>query len=268
MINLRRLVDLLPQYFRDNDSYKDSNGEGILERLLTIFGDYFKDEIQTPIDGILNVIDVETTDPRLLNFLWELMGAVPYAYGVMMSNNSWKTYSPESPNDPGSWSEVSSSEFPLPDSRNLLKFVTSIYKKKGTLDFYPLLLSFYGYECTVKDESGDYLDPTPADRASEYIPLYDDEEMLYDDGVTYDISKVNCLKCRRIELTIVTGHSIDEAFKARLQILINKYRPVYVRPIFFENYIQPAEIPVLSRVFVSETDTPQGLPLPLPITLN
>ena len=267
MINLRELIDLLPQYFKDNDSYKDANGKGILERFLSIFGDYFKDEIQPEVDDILNTIDIGTTDPKLLNFIWELMGAVPYAYGVMMSNTSWNTYSPEAPNDPANWNEVTSTEYPLPDFRNLLKYIIPIYKKRGTLDFFPLLLSFYGYETTIVDETGDYNNPTPVSVDPEYTPLFDNG-LLYDDDVTYDISRFNCLKCRRVEIHIVTGHPITEEFKTRIQILVNKYRPVYVKPIFFESYIQPAEIPVSSRIFVSETDSPSGLPLTLPITLN
>lgn len=267
MINLRELILLLPRYFKDNDSYKDSNDKGILERFLSIFGDYLKDEIQPNIDNVTDLIDVENTDPKLLNFIWELMGAVPYAYGVMMSNSAWNTYLPELPNDPSSWKEIATTDYPRADFRNLLKYVIPIFKARGTLDFYPLLLSFYGYECTVVDESGDYTNPVPSYPNVEYPPEYD-TDLRYDDNVTYDITKPNCLRCRRIELYITTNHPITEAFKYRLQILINKYRPIYVRPVLFENYLgSPDQVSVLSRVFVSE-GTPSGLPLTLPITLS
>lgn len=34
MIDLNNLIDLLPYYYKDNDSYKDANGIGLLDSYL------------------------------------------------------------------------------------------------------------------------------------------------------------------------------------------------------------------------------------------
>jgi hypothetical protein len=263
MINLKDLISLLPLYFKDNDTYKDNEDKGILERFLSIFGDYFKDDIQPDIDTMIGIIDIEDTDPKFINFIWELFGAVPYAYGVMMSNAAWNTYNPRGPNDISSWKEITTEQNPRPDFRKLLKYIIPLYKVKGTLDFYPLLLSFFGYDCKVVDSTGDYDNPDPIIPSREYIPRYD-TGVKYDTDLTYDLAEESCLKCKDIELYITTHHTITPEFKNLLTKLLNKYRPIYISPLIFEaSHIQPGS----SRVRVYE-DTIEGFPLVLPTQLN
>ena len=45
MIDIRHLIDFLPWYYKDKDTYK-VNDKGILERFLEICGDYFTDNIK------------------------------------------------------------------------------------------------------------------------------------------------------------------------------------------------------------------------------
>src|ERR1019366_6410421 len=98
MINLRSIIDLFPTFYKDNDTYKDSNDEGILERFLQVCGNYFQDQVIPDIDNIMNLIDIDNTDPIYLNYIWELFGSIPYAYGTIINQRLWETYSKISSN--------------------------------------------------------------------------------------------------------------------------------------------------------------------------
>ena len=78
MINLKNLIDFLPFEFKEQDTYK-VDGKGILERFLEICGNYFQEDITKDIDNILDIIDIDKTQQRYLNYLWEFLGALPFA---------------------------------------------------------------------------------------------------------------------------------------------------------------------------------------------
>lgn len=52
MIDIKHLIDYLPFYYKSKDTYKDDNGQGILEKLLEICGTYFQDNIKAEIDSL------------------------------------------------------------------------------------------------------------------------------------------------------------------------------------------------------------------------
>ena len=49
----------LPHYFKENDSYKDVNNEGLLERYLEIFCAEIDTEVSPYIDELLDITDAE-----------------------------------------------------------------------------------------------------------------------------------------------------------------------------------------------------------------
>ena len=53
-------MDLLPYYFKEQDTYK-VNGKGLLERYLDIFGAYFDNQVVRDISTLDDVIDIYKT---------------------------------------------------------------------------------------------------------------------------------------------------------------------------------------------------------------
>ena len=58
-MNLRNLINQLPFYFKEADTYKNSNGEGLLERYLQIFGKYLEDDLKPSIESMREYISVD-----------------------------------------------------------------------------------------------------------------------------------------------------------------------------------------------------------------
>lgn len=95
-MNLRNLIYQLPFYFKEADTYKNSNGEGLLERYLQIFGKYLEDDLKPSIESMREYISVDVfNDNDGLNemagitqslrgvfrcdYFWDFLGQMPYA---------------------------------------------------------------------------------------------------------------------------------------------------------------------------------------------
>lgn len=269
MIDLKNLISLLPDYFKKKDTYKDKEGRGILERFLSICGDYFGNNISPQIDNILDILDLDFNPSDLpdgdvrkeyehifLNNLWEFLGEIPYGYSALYNNintgNPWIT---------------NASMVPRADCRRLLKYTLSLYKIRGTIDFYNILLRFYGLSCKVLDPSGTEASPQGfsnriyADNQNvpyrdidgtylkELGSTLDDNLLRYDTNASYDISdytydsSVDCLGCTQVYITVGTGNkTLNDIEKEAILLLLNRFRPVNVIPFdlnntFFTNVI-------------------------------
>ena len=235
MINLRSLIELLPIFYKEKDTYNNEEGEGILERFLQTCGNYFQDEVLPDIDNILNLIDIDNTNELYLNYIWELFGSIPYAYGILIDQRLWDTYSNISSNR-DAWLMAIEAAPPRASARDLLKFAIPLYKIRGTLDFYDILLGFYGYRCTISDPTGDFTNPVSSISYFDNIPEYD-TGLEYDNNEKYDVS-LNCLSCVAVNLIVYTNHTLDELtsqFMDRLFLLLNRFRPINVIPFDASN---------------------------------
>ena len=135
----------LPAYFKTNDSYKDVNGEGLLERYLRIYGLEIDEEIIPKIENYLDTIDPLICDEKFLNLIAYQLGNPPDFFG----NTSLY--------------------------RKFLSVIVEIYKIKGTRKSYLLLFALLGYNV-------DLIMFYPRDIIYDNGEIYDDEEpILYDD---------------------------------------------------------------------------------------
>lgn len=157
MLDLRKLIDFLPYYYKQNDTYK-VDGKGILERYLDIFGNYFQDNIIGDIDNILDIIDINTCNPIYLNYLWEFLGEMPFAYGINIDKDKWKDYfngfkSDEEIQELANLWIIPKADGPfkldLNQVRNLLKYSVALFKIRGTEMFFEILFRLYGLTCTI-----------------------------------------------------------------------------------------------------------------------
>jgi len=135
----------LPAYFKQEDSYKDANGEGLLERYLRIYGLEIDEEIIPQIENYLDIIDPLICDEKFLNLIAYQLGNPPDFFG----NTSLY--------------------------RKFLSIIIQIYKIKGTRKSYIQLFALLGY--TV-----DLIMFYPTDSVYDNEEIYDDEPLvLYDD---------------------------------------------------------------------------------------
>jgi len=153
------LFGKLPNYFKSNDSYKDVNDEGLLERYLEIFCAEIDNEVSPYIDEILDITDAEalsglTRDnpTELITHLSELFGNPP---------------------------DISTTDAWSGDEDNyivLIRYIRHILQTKGTVKALEYFLAIYGYEIDILTESAvtaDTYDETPT-------------ATKYDDGAEYD----------------------------------------------------------------------------------
>ncbi len=154
----------LPRYFKENDSYKDGNDEGLLERYLEIFCQEIDEKISPYLDDIPKLWDAT----ELPNIVSESGSLLAEHIAQLFGN----------PPDIGNTTHYT----PGPDAEEtylkLLRYIRQILQTKGTVKSIELFLALYGYEISSITEA------TPADIMYDNTPTPN----IYDStGVTYDI---------------------------------------------------------------------------------
>lgn len=254
----------LPLYFHNKDTNTDNPSGGVLKRFLDICSEYFDEEIVPDIDNLPNLWDADTTSPIFLNYLWEYLGYLPYAYGIITTGSHF---------DKDELSKIDSDYFrndncPLPevDYRRLLKYAISLYKIRCTEKFYTILGKFYGVNITVKDPSENdnpFVDSLGLSGVSPWEGDYDLSGMNYDikDTDRYDKAAL-CYGCDTLEatidipenlyLSIIENGNIENTKNMILEIL-NKYLPIQVTPFsLYNNRTKSTTKPNSTAVFRAE----------------
>ena len=191
------LFELLPHYFKSEDSYKDADGKGLLERYLSIFGAHIAEEIIPEIVCYLNIIDSSVCEDRFLTPLSKSLGSPP---------------------------DIFQSEL---EYRNLLTYIVSIYKIKGTRESYELFFNILGFDIVITE-----IVPVSVATVNELGTRYDSEnEIRYDSdnpSFTYDLG--TCEPCSQydIELTPKVGTfiEINNSLRNRINQTISFNEPI------------------------------------------
>ena len=188
MLNLRKLIDLLPYYYKGADTYKNKDGKGIFERYLEIFGNYFEDHIVEDTSTITDIIDIENCDEIYLNHLWEFLGQMPFAQGPQVDIEKWKVYfNGFNLKDESNWKEAcniptnSSTDFNQDSDtiRALIKYSISLFKIRGTKQFFEILFRIYGLSCEIGEPTleifGDIDNVDYAGKDADYAGIHSEE---------------------------------------------------------------------------------------------
>lgn len=236
------IYENLPFYFREYDSYKRSDG-GVLKRFLDVCSEYFDEEVLRDIDNFTSIWDIDNTSPVFLNYIWEYLGSIPYAYGILydgkpFSKDNLKELSTE---------YIRNDNCPIPtvDYRRLLKYAISLYKIRCTKEFYTILGRLYGLEISVVDPSENespYEEALGLSGSSSWEIQYDIKG-YYDQVTTiYDRSEA-CASCVRLDASIhipenlyhilIERDSLDNA-KAVIVDILNRYLPIQALPFSTE----------------------------------
>lgn len=242
MINFRKLIDLLPPYFRDRDSYKDENDKGLLERFLIIIGEEITDDSDRAISllpnitNILDIIDVDYTRTVFLDYIFEFLGSPPQnyqtptiegeylhqppyyvwylEYNIPLENFTKLGYKLVTDHKP-------IKHYSLTD-RNLIKYAIALYKIRGTTKFYDILLKSYlklqGY--TLTEETLVYESNTK---------VRYDRQLPYDQDFKYDGYSTDCKACSSYIINLVSNaEELKPDEKIRLRKTLEKYSPINV----------------------------------------
>lgn len=234
MINLKNLIDFLPFEYKAQDTYK-VNGKGILERFLEICGEHFEDYITKDIENILDIIDIDKAPDMYLNFLWQFLGEMPFAYGNTIDAQKWAEYFNGFYSD-SKLQELSKlwiipKEGPLTltstQVRNILKYSISLFKIRGTSEFFEIMMRLYGLTCVVTD-------PAKADSYDGWVkgnPHFD-QYYQYDDKYTYD-NTFDCSQCIPVTFRL-TGHGYTSnsaafrKFREAVEAFFKRFIPYHV----------------------------------------
>ena len=158
-MNLRKLIDFFPYIYKERDTYK-VNGHGILERFLEICGTYLEEYITPDIENELELIDLDKVPQMYLNYLWEYLGSIPFAYGVSIDKDKFDKYynGLKSKEELEALSKVWVIQKKGPvvlnetKVRNILKYAITLTKIRGTKIFFETIFKLYGFDCTVSDD--------------------------------------------------------------------------------------------------------------------
>lgn len=237
MIDFKNLIDMLPYYFKDSDTYK-VDGKGILQRFLDICGDYFGNEIYSDTTKLLEIQDLDKTPDMYLVYFWELLGQMPFAIGNHIDEEAWRTNFNGLLGDSElemlsrTWIIPKSGPFSLTSEqvRRLLGYSISLLKIRGSQSFFEIIFRMYGIRCEMQDPTKDkdyngWINP------EESKPRFD--QAVYFDKGTFDNS-FQCTQCIPVKFK-VTGHPYTDkyqsgffSFRKGVENIINRFKPFNV----------------------------------------
>jgi len=148
------LFQKLSHYFKENDSYKDGNDEGLLERYLEIFCAEIDNEVSPYIDEVLSITDAEALSGLTRTNPTELLIHISELFG--------------NPPDVGDEDEYII----------LIRYIKHILQTKGTVKALEYFLAIYNYEIDTLTESG-IIDDTYD------VPIKYDNSKEYDGGIGF-----------------------------------------------------------------------------------
>lgn len=212
MINIKHLIDYLPFYYKNKDTYKDGNGQGILEKLLEICGTYFQDNIKSEIDSSLEILDIGSTSKYYLNLLWGMLGQMPFA-------------------------RISTHHGPLSLSeeqqRSLIKYTNTLLKIRGTEKFFQVMFSVFSNEfnnlaITITSDNPGW-EKDVKELTSINYPYFNTDS-FDDDNIRMD-EYYRMKQCINVTFNI-TGKIDDQDYQV-LVAFIKRFVPYFVHPIIY-----------------------------------
>lgn len=112
------LFQNLPQYFKENDSYKNSGGSGLLERFIGELGKDFDTYIIPKIEDFLSIHASLTTDDIYVAYIAWALGNPPDTFTHYVGHEE--------------------------DYRQVLRYLVDVNKVKGTRQGFDMLFGLLG----------------------------------------------------------------------------------------------------------------------------
>ena len=205
---LNWFMSSLPSGFKDNDSYKDENGAGLLERLTDVICEELDDEVLPKLEGakyLTSPMDITKIPGAnyegLLNYIGWLWGSVP-----LITFQDLELY------------------------QRYLGYAIWIHKNRGNITAINMFLSLFGMEVNLEN---------PQNYQSYRVGAYRyDNDQYYDSDIIYDFNAewgdMGCTDCAKeyIVITMVPGGNIKFYNKEFLDHLTK----------VLENYLVPINV--------------------------
>ena len=210
MIDIKHLINYLPFYYKERDTYKYGNGQGILEKLLEICGTYFQDNIKAEIDSSLEILDIRSTSEYYLGLLWEMLGQMPFA---RVGRN------------PGPLS------LSLQQQRDLIRYTNTLLKIRGTEKFFKIMFGIFNNVSNNLAVTITSDDPGWDKDVRELTVInypYFDTNNFDDDNICMD-EYYRIKQCIPVTFNI-TG-KVEDQDKPALKAFIERFVPYFVRPM-------------------------------------
>lgn len=112
------IFNLLPQYFKRYDSYKDNNSQGLVERFLETLGKEWDENLLVKLENVIELYNIRLQNDDFITLYAKMFGSPP-----------------DITND-GCYCR-------------LLSYIVSIYKIRGTWESFQLYFDFVGYNVSI-----------------------------------------------------------------------------------------------------------------------
>jgi phage tail-like protein len=215
------IFEQFPRYFKEQDTYKDGDDKGLLERFLGVLGDELDEEMIPSITNFTEIFNVETTPDQYFRYLAEMMGNPP----DLFYNDA--------------------------RYRRFIKYLTDINKHKGTAESYDML--FRLFNCTVVIEEiplvrliYDLVDSW-GEEAPHALLLHDSQHPVTAEKWRYD---EGCPTCSRYNL-----HITDP--ERNLPLFEKTTSPNYILLKKIIQYVEPINM-ILNRIYIDTTPIPSN----------
>ena len=203
-MDIRHLINLLPSYYKEFDSYK-VEGKGLLERFLEIIGNHLY-KVKENINSFLNVISISKTKPENLDLLASNMGGLPFTGKNV----------------------VTSLKLTDEQRRDLIACSSYLIKNRGSREFFHILfkkLSNSDNNLYIAIKESSYLnDPGYVNTVVDYYSELDNSNL----DVTDQFSMIPTVRY------LVRGNFPNSVNKAITDVLYN-FSPFNVKPLVYIN---------------------------------
>lgn len=235
MIDLNNLMDLLPYYFKEQDSYK-VDGKGLLERFLNICGNYFQQYPLADLDSFLENLDVNKTNIIFIQNFWEFFGELPFAQGPIIDPELFtKTFTGFNFDEAIQKATRSTKPYTGKDSldyRSIIRYSVSLFKIRGTRQFFDIMFRLYGLNVSITLPTGE--DPF----LSDHTTRFDTEDIIFDKA-TFD-NYYRCANCSDVTFRITPPNTLTAqadvlSFANQVRSFIERFVPFYINPIIEVN---------------------------------
>lgn len=252
MIDLNNLIDLFPQYFKENDSYKDSSGKGLLEKFLNICGDYLQVSPIADLDGYLESLKIENIDELYINSLWDFLGQFPFlrsaffderVFKSIFNGSNYEAAKEASKRNVKGLLDYTNSSYTI---RELLPKVIAFYKIRGTNEFFQIIFRVFNITSYVeiKDKYSDlstaqknkvpsvlYQD-THEGFTPKYIPHFDEQEKFDKGKFDTEFKCHTCMTKFYILKNLPADTELRTSLITAIINLIREFVPFYLNPYF------------------------------------
>lgn len=198
------LFKKLPHYFKEKDSYKDVNDEGLLERYFEIFCAEIDNEVSPYIDEVLDITNAEALSGLTKTNPTDLLIHISELFGNPPDVGTGQLYSGDE------------DEYII-----LIRYIRGILQTKGTVKALEYFLAIYNYEIDILTESSvtaSHYDETPT-------------ALKYDNGVEYDKGFV-FYSGYDLAITDLAGTSVKNPTQAWLDNYLKPAIQQFISPIW------------------------------------